>query len=126
MGWEVINIIYESAESHGVFINRFPCLDNGRHGTYHEIGCDPDKEGIRIASPDFSGEKNVRNAMLYPIDKLLLFDEQTVGENGTFFYAAAVGKGWGVYFGDDVYAWQLYDITFASAGLHRILSQGSI
>jgi len=158
MGHRRLTKLYESAESHGIFINRFPNIDNSRHGTYHELSCDPDKEGIRIGTPDMSGENNVRNAMLYPIDKILLFDEATaqnlgtqriridigamfsellnndyrlaragyfptkseyqyfedlfIGDEGNFFYNSALGNNWPVYYGDEVYAWKIYDITY--------------
>lgn len=158
MGHRRLMKLYESAESHGVYINRFPIIDNARHGTYHEIGCDPDKEGIRVGAPDMSAESNMRNAMLYPIDKILLFDEATsknlgsqriridisalfpellnndyrlvrsgyfptkseykyfndliIGDEGNFFYASALGVGWPVYYGDELYAWKIYDITY--------------
>ena len=67
----------ESKESNGIYINRFAKLDNGRHGTYHELYCDPDKEGIYVGKPLTEGLYNVRNALIYPIDKLLTFDEAT-------------------------------------------------
>ena len=37
--------LYESKESNGIYINRFPKHDNGRRGNNHEIYCDPDKVG---------------------------------------------------------------------------------
>ena len=77
MGKRRLMKLYESAESGGVFINRFPRLDNGRRGTYHELSCEAAKEGIRIGAPDVSGENSLRNGMIYPIDRLLLFDSAT-------------------------------------------------
>ena len=47
--------IFESAEAGGIYINRFPNLNNGRHGNYREVSCDPDKEGIRIGQPNLEG-----------------------------------------------------------------------
>ncbi len=69
--------IYESKESKGVFLNRFPILDNRRKGNYHEIGCEPQKEGVFVGEPNMEGENNVRNAIVYPIEKLLFYDDQT-------------------------------------------------
>ena len=77
MGKRRLMKIYESQASQGVFINRFPNLDNGRRGTYQERSCDTGKEGIRIGAPNLEGENNMRNGMIYPIDKLLLYDDAT-------------------------------------------------
>jgi len=77
MGKRRILKIYESKESNGIYLNRFAKLDNGRHGTYHELWCDPDKEGILIGQPNVQGDNNVRNAMVYPIDKLLYYSDET-------------------------------------------------
>lgn len=63
----------ESRESDGVYINRFPQIDNGRHGTYHEIGCDADKIGIPVQGPMVDGEYNVRNGIIYPLDQILAY-----------------------------------------------------
>lgn len=63
----------ESAESNGVCINRFPNIDNGRHGTYHELSCDPDKVGIPVQAPETGGEFNVRNGIIYPLDQILAY-----------------------------------------------------
>ena len=82
MGKRRLIKFYESRESEGVYINRFPKLDNGRHGNYHEIGCDPDKEGILVETPNREGRYNVRNGIFYPINKLLLYDEETRSNMG--------------------------------------------
>ena len=63
----------ESAESDGVCINRFPNIDNGRHGTYHELSCDPDEVGIPVQAPETCGEFNVRNGIIYPLDQILAY-----------------------------------------------------
>ena len=68
---------FESRESNGVYLNRFPKLDNGRRGTYHELYCDPDKVGIRIGQPNVEGDNNVRNGMIYPIDEILYYSDIT-------------------------------------------------
>ena len=39
---------FESKESNGIYLNRFPNLNNGRNGDYHENSCDPQNMGILI------------------------------------------------------------------------------
>lgn len=70
---------FESAESNGVCLNRFPVLDDSRQGTYHELHCDPDKTGILVGEPS----ANLVNAIIYPIDQLLAFDEVTAHNMGS-------------------------------------------
>ena len=77
MGKRRLLKIFESKESNGVYLNRFPNLDTERRGTYHEISCDPAKEGIRIGEPNLEGENNIRNGIIYPIDKLLWYSDET-------------------------------------------------
>lgn len=77
MGKRRLIKLYESRQSNGVYINRFPNLDNGRRGTYHELSCDPENEGIKIGEHDLSGDMNMRNAIIYPIDKFLTYDDNT-------------------------------------------------
>ena len=77
MGKRRLIKFYESRESNGVFINRFPVLNNGRHGNYHEVSCDPDKEGIFVGTPNREGHYNVRNGIIYPIEELLVYDDAT-------------------------------------------------
>ena len=77
MGHRRLLKIYESKESNGIYLNRFPTLNNGRHGNYHELSCDQDKEGILIGKPNLEGENNVRNGIIYPINKLLAYDDLT-------------------------------------------------
>ena len=77
MGKRRLLKIFESKESNGVYLNRFPVLDNERRGTYHELSCDPQKEGIAIGEPNLEGENNIRNGIIYPIDKLLWYSDIT-------------------------------------------------
>jgi hypothetical protein len=80
MGKRRLLKIFESRESNGVYLNRFPNLANDRSGefaTYHEISCDPDKEGIRVGEPNLEGENDIRNGIIYPIDKLLWYSDET-------------------------------------------------
>jgi uncharacterized surface protein with fasciclin (FAS1) repeats len=74
--------VFESRESEGIYLNRFPKLDNGRRGSYHELSCDPDKEGIRVGTPNREGKYNVQNGIIYPLDRLLIYDEQTRNNMG--------------------------------------------
>lgn len=74
--------IYESRESHGVFLNRCPQLDNKRHGNYHELSCQPGREGVLVGESPQDISNEVRNAKLYRIDQLLLFDENTQNNLG--------------------------------------------
>ncbi len=81
MGKRRLIKIFESKESEGVFLNRFPNLDNGRRGTYHELSCDPDKVGNHIDnySENVLNYQAV-NGMIYGIDKPLSYTDD-VREN---------------------------------------------
>ena len=68
---------WQSVESNGIYLNRFPVLDNGRHGTYHELSCDPENEGIYLNTSAESNVIKLINAMIYPIDKVLAYDDHT-------------------------------------------------
>ena len=57
-----------------VYLNRFPVLDNGRHGRYNEIGITDDTKGIIV---DTSDPVNLVNAYVYPIKGVLAYDETT-------------------------------------------------
>lgn len=58
----------------GIHLNRFPVLDNARHGNYREKGCDEDKAGILVNTVD---ALNVINGFIYPINDVLVYDEAT-------------------------------------------------
>ena len=77
MGKRRLIQFFESPESGGVCINRFPNLNNGRRGNYRELSCDADKEGIHVGETNLEGDNNVRNGIIYPIEKVLLYDETT-------------------------------------------------
>ncbi len=64
MGERRLFKLYQCADVDGIYINRFPTLDNGRTGTYHETSCDADKEGWLINT---SEAQNVVNGYIYPI-----------------------------------------------------------
>ena len=78
MGKRRLLKIFESKESDGVYLNRFPTLDNDRHGTGHETGCDPDKVGSRVMREDEMLEKRTAlNGYLYEIDAPIAYNEET-------------------------------------------------
>lgn len=77
MGKRRLLKIFESYESSGVYLNRFPNLNNERDGDYHENSCDPAKEGIKVGQPNLEGKNNIRNGIIYPIDKLLWYSNET-------------------------------------------------
>ncbi len=77
MGKRRLLQIFESKESGGVYLNRFPKLNNGPHDNYHEAYCEPEKEGLLIGKTNREGKNNITNAMLYPLDKLLVYDDAT-------------------------------------------------
>ena len=69
--------IYESPESQGIYLNRCPRMDRGRHGTGHETGCDPDKVGCRIGNDSPMAIVNdMVNCCIYPIDAPLACTDQ--------------------------------------------------
>ncbi|MBP5393314.1 MAG: fasciclin domain-containing protein [Bacteroidaceae bacterium] len=78
MGKRRLLKIFESMESQGVYLNRFPTLDNGRHGTGHETGCDPDKVGARVMKEDINLDKRTAlNGYIYEINAPIAYDETT-------------------------------------------------
>ena len=81
MGKRRLLKIFESAESQGIYLNRFPVLRNGRRENYHESSCDDDKFGFRINVD--SANTEAINMMIYPIShekmpgRVLAYDEDT-------------------------------------------------
>lgn len=68
--------LYESKESNGVFINRFPVIDNELNGTGHEISCDADKVGVFIdRGSDMAVVNDITNACIYPITSPLAYTD---------------------------------------------------
>ena len=68
--------IYESKESQGVYLNRFPVLDNALSGTGHEVSCDPHKTGILIGrESDMAVLNDITNACIYPLDGPLAYTD---------------------------------------------------
>ena len=78
MGQRRLLKIFESLESNGVYLNRFPTLDNGRHGSGHELSCDPNKVGARVMREDIDLDKRTAlNGYLYEIDAPIAYSEET-------------------------------------------------
>ena len=76
MGKRRLLKIYESKASEGVYLNRFPNLDNGRRGTYQEISCDPDKVGCRVNRESKQAVlTDIINCCIYPIDAPLSYND---------------------------------------------------
>lgn len=92
---------YESLESGGIYLNRFPKLQNGRGefaitrenlNNYHESGRFPqlkgsattasENEGIRILDYSEAGTdaSNIANAVVYPINNLLVCTENVCNQ----------------------------------------------
>lgn len=74
MGKRRLLKIYESPESNGIYLNRFPIIDNRREGTGHEVGCDEDKTGNYIDKDDETlANHSAVNGYMYAIDKPLAY-----------------------------------------------------
>ncbi len=60
--------IYESKESEGVYLNRFPVIDNALTGTGFEISCEANKSGILVdRESDKTVVNDIVNACIYPL-----------------------------------------------------------
>lgn len=79
MGKRRLLKIYEAGPSgpDGFYLNRFPRLNNSRHGNYKENGCDPGKEGIAIDIPENMEDLSLVNGIIYPINSVLAYDDNT-------------------------------------------------
>jgi len=92
---------YESRESDGIFLNRFPILKNGRgefgpsqgnENSYHECGrfmqqqgaatTPEENQGVRVLlSTDVGTDaSNIANAVVYPIEQLLVCTENVCNQ----------------------------------------------
>ena len=75
MGKRRLLRLWESAESQGVFLNRFPKLNDGRQEDYHERECTEENQGIYINTGETSGIIKLINGIIYPIDKPLAYTD---------------------------------------------------
>ena len=68
--------IYESPESQGIYLNRFPVRRNGVTEDGHEDHCDDNKVGVLIeTSNEMTVVSDIVNACIYPIDKPLAYTD---------------------------------------------------
>ena len=70
--------IYESKESQGVYLNRFPLFSKDRKSDGHEVGCAPDKVGCFVdRENELTVVNDIINACIYPLDAPLAYNEET-------------------------------------------------
>lgn len=71
--------LIETGTVDGIFINRFPNVDNSRYGTGMEVlPCDPDKEGSRVNyESDQALLSELVNCNIYPISEPISYNDQT-------------------------------------------------
>lgn len=67
--------IWESAESGGPYLNRFPKLNKGRREDYHEAECTDENKGVEIKTDETSGIVKLINAIIYPINEPIAYTE---------------------------------------------------
>jgi len=68
---------YESKASKGVFLNRFPTLDDRPNGTGQEVSCDPNNIGCMIGTKDERAVLNeMVNCIIYPIDAPMAYTDE--------------------------------------------------
>jgi hypothetical protein len=67
MGKRRLLKIYESAESNGVYLNRFPNLEKDRTEVLHELSCDADKVGCFV---DRDPSKAILNDIINAFNEL--------------------------------------------------------
>ena len=72
--------LWESAESNGPHINRFPKLNNGRQEDYHEKECSEENQGVKINTDENSGVVKLINGMIYPIHEPIAYTEHVRNE----------------------------------------------
>ena len=76
MGKRRILKIFESKESEGIYLNRFPILDNSRTGVLHELSCPADKAGcLVITDPQKAILNDIINCCIYPIGAPLSYSD---------------------------------------------------
>ena len=77
MGKRRILKIYESKESNGIYLNRFPVLEQDRREVLHELSCDPDKVGCLVdRDPEHAVLNDIINCCIYPIDAPLSYNDK--------------------------------------------------
>ena len=76
MGKRRLLKVYEGGKDapKGIFLNRFPVLNNGRRENYHEKECSKENEGVLINTTEY---ENPVNGYIYPINDVLTYDDDT-------------------------------------------------
>ncbi len=82
MGKRRLLRLWESLESRGIYLNRFPKLNNGRREDYHEKECTEENQGVIVATDESSGIIRLINAIIYPINKPIAYTEHVRNELG--------------------------------------------
>jgi len=78
MGKRRLIKIFESKESRGVYLNRFPNINRERTGDGHENSCDEDKVGCLVLRESEDVVSNdIENAIIYPINAPLAYNNAT-------------------------------------------------
>ncbi len=68
--------IYESNESNGIYLNRFPVLDHDRAGILHELSCAPERTGCYVdRDPEHAILNDIVNCCIYPIESPLSYND---------------------------------------------------
>ena len=68
--------IYESNESNGIYLNRFPVLDHDRTGILHELSCAPERTGCYVdRDPEHAILNDIVNCCIYPIESPLSYND---------------------------------------------------
>ena len=68
--------IYESNESNGIYLNRFPVLDHDRTGILHELSCAPEQTGCYVdRDPEHAILNDIVNCCIYPIESPLSYND---------------------------------------------------
>ncbi len=75
MGKRRLLRLWESKQSQGVYLNRFPELNDGRHEDYNEKSCLPENEGIYVNTTGDSKLVKLLNSIIYPIEKPLVYNQ---------------------------------------------------
>ncbi|MBO4551561.1 MAG: hypothetical protein J5733_12590, partial [Bacteroidaceae bacterium] len=80
MGKRRLLRIWESVESGGPYLNRFPKLNNGRREDYHERECSEANKGVVINTDETSGIVKLINGIIYPIHEPIAYTEHVRNE----------------------------------------------
>lgn len=76
MGKRRLLKIYESKQSEGIYLNRFPNLEQDRKNVLREISCNPDRVGCFVdRDPSKAVLTDIVNCCIYPIDAPLSYND---------------------------------------------------